>query len=176
MSKKLIGNKVILTPVTEKDLDFICMVESDKSLWIYEEQVKEDHAAITKLYRNRMSEDVHSYDFIISQKDDVNNTPIGIGNLWGYSEYRKSWEIGYAILPDYQAQGYGFESASLLLKYAFEKLKAHKVVGMCNINNDISSILMQKLGMTREAVFREELFWKGQWTDQCFYSILEKEY
>jgi len=30
--------------------------------------------------------------------------------------------------------------------------------------------------MTREAVFKEELYWRERWTDQSYYSILEKEY
>jgi len=63
-----------------------------------------------------------------------------------------------------------------LLKFAFESLKAHKVVGMCNANNSRSAALMQRLRMTKEAVFKEELYWREQWTDQYFYSILEKEY
>lgn len=176
MSKPLIGEKVVLTPITEKDLDFICDVETDKSLWFYEEYVKEDKAATRKLFLDRMKEDVKAYDFIIFRKNDEKNVPIGLANIWSYSEYRESWEIGYTVLPSYQKFGYGFDSASLLLKFGFEKLKAHKVVGMCNINNVGSSMIMQKIGMTKEAIFREELLWNGKWTDQCFFSILDKEF
>jgi len=35
---------------------------------------------------------------------------------------------------------------------------------------------MENIGMTREAIFREELLWNGEWTDQCFFSILDKEF
>jgi RimJ/RimL family protein N-acetyltransferase len=35
---------------------------------------------------------------------------------------------------------------------------------------------MGNIGMTKEAVFKEEFYWQNEWTDQFFYSILEKEY
>jgi [ribosomal protein S5]-alanine N-acetyltransferase len=47
---------------------------------------------------------------------------------------------------------------------------------MCNAHNASSSSLMEHIGMTREGIFREELLWQGQWTDQYYYSILEREY
>ncbi|RPK29602.1 hypothetical protein EDO6_00225 [Paenibacillus xylanexedens] len=35
---------------------------------------------------------------------------------------------------------------------------------------------MQQVGMTREAVYQEELWWNNQWTDQYFFSILDREF
>lgn len=84
--------------------------------------------------------------------------------------------IGICDPPSTCGQGYGSEAAQLLLKFAFEQLHAHKVVGMCNSQNARSAALMEHIGMAREAVFIEELFWKGQWTDQFYYSIREKEF
>lgn len=109
-------------------------------------------------------------------KEESIKTRIGLAQIWSYSEYRKSWEIGFAILPVYGGQGYGSEAAKLLLQFAFEKLDAHKVVGMCNSRNKRSAALMERISMTREAIFKEELFWQHQWIDQYYYSILEKEF
>nr|WP_276614167.1 GNAT family protein [Paenibacillus favisporus] len=75
----------------------------------------------------------------------------------------------------YQGNGFAYEATMLLLEFAFEKLEAHKVVGMCNCNNLQSAKLMEKLGMRREGTFREELMWNNQWHDQYFYSILARE-
>lgn len=83
---------------------------------------------------------------------------------------------GAYVFLEYWGSGYGSESAKLLLKFAFESLNAHKVVGMCNSNNKYSAVLMEHMGMIREAVFKEELFWQNKWTDQYYYSILEKEF
>lgn len=44
----------------------------------------------------------------------------------------------------------------------------HKVVGTCNARNMSSAKLMENIGMTKEAVFKEELYWQNEWTDQFF--------
>jgi len=176
LTETLIGEKVILKPTTLEDLDFICEFETDKSLWVYEDYVKENNEETRELYINRMKEDVKVYDFIITAKDDEKHTPLGMAYIWSYNDYRKSWELGYAVLPEYQKQGYALDSARLLLKLGFEKLKAHKIVGMCNSENVGSAKIMERIGMRREGVFKEELFCNGKWIDQCFYSILEEEY
>ncbi|MBS4538983.1 GNAT family N-acetyltransferase [Clostridium sp. D2Q-11] len=154
----------------------MCNFETDKNIWLYEDYVKEDKAATRKLFLDRMKEDVKVHDFIISRKKDERKISVGMAYIWSYNDYRKSWEIGYALLLDHQKFGYGIESASLLLKFGFEELKAHKIVGMCNSENIGSSKIMQRIGMRREEIFREELFCNGKWTDQCFFSILDKEY
>lgn len=86
-----------------------------------------------------------------------NKTPIGLAQIWSYNEYIKSLEIGFAILPDYGGQGYGSETAKLLLQLAFEnfeKLDTHEIVGKCDSRNRSSAALMERIGMTREAIFR----------------------
>ncbi|OAJ73351.1 hypothetical protein AYJ08_00850 [Brevibacillus sp. SKDU10] len=47
---------------------------------------------------------------------------------------------------------------------------------MCNSQNKRSIALMERIGMTKEAVFKEELFWQNEWVDQYFFSVLEKEF
>lgn len=96
--------------------------------------------------------------------------------MWKYTDWRKSWEVGFSILSQYQNKGYGVESLRLLLGFAIDELKAHKVVGMCNIENIASGKMMSKCGMRLEGTFKEELDWNGKWTDQQFFSILESEY
>lgn len=96
--------------------------------------------------------------------------------MWSYVDHRRSWELGFALLSEYAGKGYGSEATRLLLQFAFQELQAHKVVGMCNSQNVRSAALMQHVRMTREAVFKEELWWNNEWTDQHFFSILDKEF
>ncbi|MFE6078186.1 GNAT family N-acetyltransferase [Paenibacillus sp. NPDC057886] len=173
------GQKIRITPVTEQDLDFICKLECDASIWIFEETVETDADKVRDKYRSHFStadEKPYAYDFIIRRLEDSEGEPIGLIQMWGYVDHRKSWELGFALLPNYVGNGYGSEATNLLLKFAFRGLHAHKVVGMCNAQNVRSASLMQHVGMTREAVFKEELWWNNQWTDQYFFSILEKEF
>lgn len=84
--------------------------------------------------------------------------------------------IGRCIFPEYKRQRYCAEAAKLALKYAFEDWDAHKVVAMCNEYNIASFMVMEKLGMVREGIFREELPWHDKWVNQLFYCILDSEY
>lgn len=175
---EIFGENVILSKITIHDLDFICGMECDRDLWHFEESVESDQQVVRSKYMARINEggEATAYDFIVRLADDEMRQPIGLAQVWSYIGFRKSWELGFAILPEQSGQGYGSEAAKLLLKFAFEQLSAHKVVGMCNSLNNRSAALMEHIGMTKEAVFKEELCWNGNWTDQFYYSILEKEF
>ncbi len=172
------GEKVVLSPISTHDLEFLCRIECDERLWYFEEFVESDESIVREKYAQNIEqrEEGSRFDFIVKVTGDPTNTLIGLAQIWSYVEHRKSWEIGFAILPEYAGRGYGTEAAKLLLLFAFEKLNAHKVVAMCNSRNVRSAQLLERIGMTREAVFKEELFWQNDWTDQYFYSMLEKEF
>ncbi|WP_028558941.1 GNAT family N-acetyltransferase [Paenibacillus pinihumi] len=174
---ELTGSKLRLSKVTADDLDFICRLESDREFWAYEESVEQDVQVIRENYTSKIADDSsHELYFIVYKSEDSTNTPIGIAHIWSYVDYRNSWEIGYGILPEHAGQGYGSEAGRMLLRLAFDKLEAHKVVAMCNCNNLASTRLMERIGMRREGIFKEELCMDGQWVDQYFYAILEREY
>lgn len=176
---ELIGQQIRISSLTEQDMDFICKLECDADLWAFEETVETKEDDVKEKYRSHFpveGETPYAYDFVIRRLNDSSETPIGIVQIWSYVDFRKSWELGYAVLPEYSGKGYGSEAVRLLLQYAFNELKAHKVVGMCNAENVRSIALMQHAGMTREAIFKEELWWQNKWTDQYFFSILDREF
>lgn len=175
---ELSGKRLLLSKILIDDLDFICRIECDQNLWYFEEYVELNKEVVREEYIQKIEnkEQPTSYDFIVTIHTDKTKTSIGLAQIWNNSEFRKSWEIGFAILPEYRGKGYGSEATQLLLQFAFEKLDAHKVVGMCNSNNISSASLMNRIGMSREAIFKEELFWQNKWVDQYYFSILEREY
>jgi len=168
------GNRITLKRVTEADLDFVCRVESDKELWRYNSSVETDHEQLRKTFEDRMRGDF-AYDFVMRLGDPA-GVAIGLVYIWNYIKERSSWELGYCVLPEYQQQGFCTEALKLLLHFGFTDLKAHKIVAMCNEHNAPSYQVMEKVGMVREGVFREEYLCSGQWVNQLFYCMLESEY
>lgn len=75
-------------------------------------------------------------------------------------------DIGFAFLPQYEKQGYGYEAASHLLKVAQEKLEIEKISGITSKNNLASQKLLQKLGLE----FRREILLPGEDTTVFLYS------
>lgn len=172
---KLKGNRIILSNVSEEDLDFICELECNKDVWLYEESVESDNNVVKSKYLEQMKSNEH-FDFVMTVVTDKEIKRIGLVQIWSYVAHRSSWELGFGILPNYQGCGYGFEAVRLLLDYAFEELEARKIVGMCHNDNQKSINLMEKLQMRREGTFKQELKWNDTWHDQHFYSILASEW
>lgn len=56
-------------------------------------------------------------------------------------------DIGFAFLPGHYGKGYGYEAASAVLRYAFEKLHLTKLLGITLPSNQPSVALLQKIGL-----------------------------
>ena len=57
-------------------------------------------------------------------------------------------DIGFAMLPDYEQKGFGYESAAKLLDLADSKFNLKTVLGITLPNNEASIKLLEKLGLT----------------------------
>jgi RimJ/RimL family protein N-acetyltransferase len=103
-------------------------------------------------------------------------TVIGSVNLrWLSAEHRQG-EIGFILHPDYQGQGYAREAAVAMLRLGFQEMHLHRIIGRCDVRNLASARLMERLGMRREAHFRENEWFKGAWGDEYVYALLAAEW
>ncbi len=78
--------------------------------------------------------------------------------------------------PDQHGRGYGREATLEMLRLGFEGLGLHRIIGRCDARNDTSARLMERLGMRREAHFRENEWVKGEWCDEYVYALLAAEW
>lgn len=85
-------------------------------------------------------------------------------------------EIGIALAPEYQKQGYATEALRALLDYLFVKLGKHRVYGSVDPSNLSSIKLLQRVGMREEARFIKSLWFNGEWVDDVIYAILASEW
>ncbi|KKB10514.1 hypothetical protein VE25_17390 [Devosia geojensis] len=95
--------------------------------------------------------------------------------IWRSVEARQA-EIGWIFHPDQHGFGYATEAAHALLDLAFCSGDMHRVMARCDARNDASSRLMERLGMRREAHFREHALFKGEWDEEFIYAILKREW
>jgi RimJ/RimL family protein N-acetyltransferase len=166
--------RINLSLIKEEDIDFIVDIKTNAFLWSYETDISTDKEAIRKTVLKRM--EGNWYKQYLIQLNNDQKTSIGELHIHWYVEERKSWEMGYCILPEYRGYGYCTEATKIILSYAFNEWDAHKVIGMCNEFNVQSQKVMEKVGMVKEGIFREELPCEGKWVNQYFYCILEHEY
>jgi RimJ/RimL family protein N-acetyltransferase len=85
-------------------------------------------------------------------------------------------EIGWALGVDYRGRGYATEAATALMVYSFTSLGLHRLQAGTLVRNEDSWRVMERLGMRREAWFREVKFEDGAWQDMVIYAALADEW
>jgi RimJ/RimL family protein N-acetyltransferase len=85
-------------------------------------------------------------------------------------------EIGYWLGKPYWNQGYVSEAARRLIQFGFEEMGLNRIYAAHFMRNPASGRVMQKAGMTFEAVLRHHYCKWGEFQDCAMYSILRSDY
>ena len=115
-----------------------------------------------------------TFQLVIERKDDgrmIGNCGIRINA----PEHREA-NIGYELNPDAWGQGFATETATAIVRFGFGELELHRIWAECNAENTGSVRVLTKLGMRREARFREHQWFRGRWWDTEIYALLEDEW
>lgn len=88
----------------------------------------------------------------------------------------KQAEIGCTLARAYWGLGYAVEAVRRLLAYLFDDLSLHRVYANCDVENLPAARTLEQLGMRREAHFVENLWFKGRWSSEYWYAMLENEW
>lgn len=102
-----------------------------------------------------------------------------IGKIYFSKMPHGSYEIGYTFNSAYQGLGYAFESVRGMMKHAFEKMGARRIIAEVNSRNTRSLRLVERLGMRQEAYFREYMPRKEDaciYDDLCVFAVLKNEF
>jgi len=84
--------------------------------------------------------------------------------------------IGFTLHPAHQGRGFATEACRALLQIGFRDLGLHRIFASCDARNTGSWRVMERLGMRREAHFREHALFKGVWDEEFYYALLEDEW
>ena len=95
--------------------------------------------------------------------------------IWQSAEHRNG-EIGYVINPDHAGRGYATEAAAAMLALAFDGLGLRRVIGRIDARNDASAGVLRRIGMRQEAVLVENEWFKGEWSTEIDFAILDREW
>lgn len=85
-------------------------------------------------------------------------------------------EIGYFLNRSFQSQGYASKAVRGLISYTISSLRAHRVFAVADERNIGSIKLMERIGMQKEAHFRNNIFLKGEWNNEVIYAVLAFEW
>lgn len=128
-----------------------------------------------RLRIRRYQEEVQSgtgYPFFIFRNSD--NRLVGgitLGNI--RRGVAQCGQIGYWSGAPFAGQGYMTEAIGLVIPFAFDQLRLHRLEAACIPNNARSTRLLEKAGFQREGLLRSYLKINGMWQDHFLYSLIE---
>lgn len=101
---------------------------------------------------------------------------LGTCALWAINAEHRRAEIGYIL--DSRSWGYGYmhEALSALLDYAFTELNLNRAEADSDSRNQRSAHLIDRLGFTKEGLFRERCIVDGEVSDSAMYGLLRREW
>lgn len=79
--------------------------------------------------------------------------------------------IGWITNPEFQNHGYATEAARAVIKFGFEKLGLVIIYATCDARNGASMKVMEKIGMKRVGLLKNEREQKGEKRDTLRYEI-----
>jgi RimJ/RimL family protein N-acetyltransferase len=113
-------------------------------------------------------------DFFIEKK---NGTKIGIiTHFYLLHPVGRLLEIGYFLLPSERRKGYCSEAVNIMLDYLFLSKEVMRIQATTDARNRASQKVLERAGFKKEGTLRKTGFIRGQWTDDCLYSILREEW
>ena len=116
--------------------------------------------------------------YMYTVREIHNNTVIGhITLIPTNPTYFNEYSLGYILHEDYQNKVYCTEASWAIIQYGFQILKVHRIRAACNPENIGSWKVMEKLGMKKEAHFKNRVCFRRDeegnpiYTDEYVYAI-----
>ncbi|MFO0591400.1 MAG: GNAT family protein [Polyangiaceae bacterium] len=85
-------------------------------------------------------------------------------------------ELGFTLSRAHQGKGIMLEVVRPLLTRVFGRMGKHRVFAVTDARNEAATRLLGKLGFRREAHFRQNVFFKGEWGDEFVFACLASEW
>lgn len=98
-----------------------------------------------------------------------NNKMIGSCGLWRIEREHYRAELGYALMPEHWNKGIISEAIKHILDFGFAHLNVHTVMAQLNPGNARSARVLEKAGFVKEAYFKENYYFNGEFLDTLVY-------
>jgi RimJ/RimL family protein N-acetyltransferase len=171
--------RLLLRPLTLADEDDVYAYQSDPEIVRYipwpvrtREQVRDALRAFGGERAMRDSGD----GLLLAIVEKAAGVVIGQMNVSIASARDRQGEFGYVVSRAYANRGFATEASARVLDYAFDVLDLHRVTARIDTRNPASAAVAAKLGMRREAEFREDEWFKGEWSSCWIYAVLQDEW
>ena len=140
--------RLFLRKIEELDCDIILFLRSDETVTQFIERPenrktknKTDACKFIKEINEAFDEN-KSVSWGITLKN--NSKIIGTICLWNFSENKKTAEVGYELIPEFQNLGIMNEALNSIIDFGFNKLNLDKIEAFTHNKNENSKKLLEK--------------------------------
>ena len=172
--------RLLLRPLTPDDVDAVHSYQSLEEVCAYlpyEPRSREDvEKRLNDPAFTRRELDAEKQVLVLGIELKETGQVIGDVLLMWHSELHKSGELGYELHPDHWGRGYAPEACREVLRLAFDELGLHRMAARIDALNTGSASVLRKLGMRQEAVLVENEWFRGRWSDEVDFAILDREW
>lgn len=175
----LMTERLRLRPFTRGDVDAVHAYRGreDVARYLFDPPLSREECALAiqqRITQTRFVEEGDRIVLAVERQDEA--VLIGeVSLIWRAVDARQG-ELGWIFHPDHQGQGFASEAANALLDLGFGPGDLHRIYARCDARNVPSWRLMERLGMRREAHFRQHALFKGQWDEEFYYAMLRDEW
>lgn len=174
---KIVGEKIYLLSIGEKDTKLIVNWRNNpevRSNFIHQEPFTDE------IHNNWMEEMVATgkvVQFIIYNNNlclnDTKSKPIGSVFIRDINKIHNKAEYGIFIGEDSaRGKGYGSEATKMMISYAFEELKLHKLALRVFAHNERGIRCYENAGFVKEAYLKDEVRINSLYYDIILMGIL----
>lgn len=161
------GERITLRPIEEDDLEFLHRWENSR--YIREAMRGRGPRSRDDVEADRSG---RAFEFLVFNDDE----PVGYVSLHSLNTYDGHGSISYWMAREHQGRGFATEAVDLVVEYAFEELRLHKVRADVRDFNKSSQEVLERVGFLQEGRLRESRFVGGEHCDRYRYGVLRDEW
>lgn len=169
--------RLTLRQMTEVDIPTIFILRTDHEIIKYIDRIPPTTYAEIKSFLERVNDDIRNIQGItwgmyLKGSSDL----IGYLGFWRMTPEHYRAEIGYALLSSHWRKGIMTEGINAILDYGFTKMNLHSIEANINPSNHASRAILEKINFKKEAYFRENYYFNGQFLDSEIFSLIRSDY
>jgi len=167
--------RLILRNITEDDVHEMFVLRSSPEMMKYIARPLHKNEEETLVFIKNIHEGLAKLDFInwaIALKTD--NKLIGTIGFYRMQNEHDRAEVGYMLHTDLQKKGIMQEALETVIKYGFTQMNLHSIEAVIDPRNKDSENILLRNNFIKEAHFKENYFFDGQYLDSAHYSLLTK--
>lgn len=171
----MISANLTLRALEPSDIDLLYKWENDTSVWHLSNTLTPFSRFALEQYVMNAGEDIYAskqlrlmIDLIAEEKVST----IGCVDLFDFDPVNMRAGVGIMITKDERGKGYASEALSLIIDYAFERLRLHQLYSNVLLDNKASLELFKKKHFKQIGVKKEWIRVNNSWMDEYLLQLI----